>query len=230
MRIFPIAKIRLLDQFHHDALRKGGLAAFAGKPLADHSIVSRRVIESLHRQPPARALAELAVRLDFRGHGGVVARIHHHAHAFVVLGRRPDHGRTAYIDLLNNLGPRGACARGGFGERVQIDHRQRDRTNTVCCDIVGVLIGAAQQGPVNGRMQGLHTPAQHLGRAGYGGDFLHRKTGATQQLGGAAGGHQIPAGIGKSRGELARAGLVRNAEKRPGPHQGLETVAAQLGA
>ncbi len=133
----------------------------------------------------------------------VILGIGQDSHMGMVLGRRPDHGRAADVDILDT----GRVIRtlgDGFLERIEIDHQQVDRCDGMAFHRLQVLrvITQRQQAAMHHRVQGLQTPAHHFREAGVLGNLTDRQTGLNQHLVGATGGQQLNAII----GELAREG------------------------
>ena len=216
--VFSIPQVGLLAQLQNDAPGKGALAAGAFQPAANRPVVVRGVIEGLARKTPPRVVSELSVGFDFRGHRIVVGRIHDNAHPPVVLGRRADHCRPAHVDPFDHIGPFGAGTGRRFDKGIEIHDRERNRPDAMPGNVLCILLRPAQQGPVYCRMQSLDATAQHFRGTGHGCDFLDLQAGLAQHVRGAARGHEVPARGGKAGREPARAGFIRNAEQRPGPH------------
>ena len=61
--------------------------------------------------------------VDRLQHVGVEPRVHHHGDGTVILGARPDHGRTTDVDLFDDLHGRGTRP-DRLDERVQVRYQQ----------------------------------------------------------------------------------------------------------
>ena len=150
--------------------------------------------------------------LDLR----VPRRIHHDSDRRVILRRRPDHRRTADVDLLNAFVLR--RTRGDrLPERVQIDHHQVERLDAQFRDLLQVRRkpGVGQQPAVDRRMQGLHPAVEALRESGDLLDRGDRQPGVGDRAGRAAGGHQGNPGAVQQPGQLDQAGLVRHRQQGP---------------
>jgi hypothetical protein len=147
----------------------------------------------LGRQGTARRLVRPA-----RGQGGqrrgVVGRVAQNNDAAEVLGRRPQEGHAADVDLLDGFGRRHVRAGDGGGERVEVADDQVDGGNGVGGQL-GCVRGrvAGQDAAVDGRVQRFDAPAEHLRRAGQFGHVAHGQPGGSQRLRRAAAGDQFPA-------------------------------------
>jgi hypothetical protein len=78
----------------------------------------------------------------------VILGVHDHGHMGVVLGRRPDHGGAADVDVLDRRGVIGA-ARDGFLERVEVHDQKVDGADAVGLhrrDVLG-LVAQRQKPP-----------------------------------------------------------------------------------
>ena len=97
----------------------------------------------------------------------------------MVFGCRPDHRRTADIDLFNDSLVIG-CAGNRFLERIQIYDHQVDLRDMITYHFFQIrwMIPSPQDSAKDGRMQGFN-PAAQDGRVG--GKVLHRYTGKALQ-------------------------------------------------
>ena len=217
MRVLAIAQLGHAATVDAEHIGEQLLLVGKGEPLADHAVVSRGRAERLG----GHALAEgegrrTVVRAQFGQQVAVIGRIGHYGHVGVVLRRRPDHARTADVDVLDDLV---ACRAAGHGflERVEVDHDQVDRTDLVRFHRGGVIgiVAHRQQPAVDHRVQGLHAAVHHLGKAGEFRHVAHRQPGVAQCLGRAAGRHEFDARIGEGRAERNKAFLVGHRKQRP---------------
>ena len=127
----------------------------------------------------------------------------------MVLGRRPDHRRTADVDLLDTVVD--ACAAGHrLGERVEIGHDQVDAHDVVLVEGVPVrLLAPVGQDPaVDSRMQRLDPAVEDLGEAGHIRDPRHRDARFGDGRRGGTRGHDLDAGRVQGCGEFCHTGLV----------------------
>ncbi len=133
----------------------------------------------------------------------------------MVLRRAADQRRAADIDVLDAVVVIGALGDGRL-ERIEIDDQQIDRRDAVLGGLRIVLCVAAygQQPAMHLRMQRLHAPVHHLGKAGEVGHVLDGKPRGPQGSGRAAGGDQLDAHIRQGGGERDETRLVRYRKQR----------------
>ncbi len=182
--------------------------------VGNRAVIAGGVFKHFHRQIETGGVADRAVlRPHFAQHPRIVAGVHHDRDRRMILGRRPQHGRSANIDVFNGV-RQGAIGLGDRGFKwIEVDHQQVDGRNTVLHHRRVVLTAPAQQTAVNPGMQGLEATVHHLREAGVIGDLNHGNAAVVQQLGGAAGGEQFHAQFMQGAGEVDDAGLVGNAEQ-----------------
>ncbi len=105
------------------------------------------------------AIGERAVGRELGEDALVGGRRDHHPHVGVVLRRSPDHGRSPDVDELD--GRIGA-------EGIEVADHQIDEADALPLE-VGQMVGlgpVGQDPAVDGGVQGLDPPAEHLGGAG----------------------------------------------------------------
>ncbi len=132
------------------------------EPGRDADVVDRGVPERLDRQPLPRRQVEAAVT-HRREHVGVARGIGDHGDGAVVLGARPHHGRSADVDLFDDLGMR-RTARHRLGERVQVGDQQLERGDTQTADRLDVrrVVLVGEQPGVHVGVQRLHAATEDL--------------------------------------------------------------------
>jgi hypothetical protein len=133
----------------------------------------------------------------------------------VVLGRRPDHGGAANVDVLDAVGKRCACRDSGL-EGIEVHHQQVDGRDAVRrgCVLVPGVAADGEQPAVHPWVERLEPPVHHLGKAGVLGHILDSKAGAPQGLGRAAGGKDLHPPPAQRRGEPHHPGLVGDRDQR----------------
>ncbi len=133
----------------------------------------------------------------------------------VVLGRRAHHRRAADVDVLDGVVQR-VRLRHRRDERVEVDAHQVDVRHAVLRPWwrrarAGRAAPGCRRAPSGCRV--LTRPSSISGKAGVLADVDHRQAGIAQRLGGAAGGQQFDAGVGKRAGEIDKAGFVGHGEQ-----------------
>ena len=131
-----------------------------------------------------------------------------------ILGGGADHGRSADIDVLDQLFKSHARLGGGFFEGVKIYDDHVDRLDAVLgnrCDVRRIFT-AVQDAAMHFGMQRLNAATEHFGKAGELGDVFDGDPGIAQKFGRASGRDEFDAEAGESTGEIDEAGLVGDAE------------------
>src|SRR5262245_41775595 len=100
MRILAIAQPAPARTGQDDSFREY-VAGLAGEPARYGPVVGRGARERLGRELPSHDALGATAALDRSQQGFIVGGINHYRDAVVVLGRSADHGRTAYVDLLD---------------------------------------------------------------------------------------------------------------------------------
>jgi len=134
----------------------------------------------------------------------------------MVLGSRADHRRPANVDILNDLVAPGP-ARHRLRERVEVHDQQIDRPDPVRAHrrFVRRIAAHRQQPAMNLRMERLHPPVHHLGKAGQLGHVPNLQPRLPQRPGGAAGRHQLDAVPRQRPPQLGEPGLVGDGQQGP---------------
>jgi hypothetical protein len=131
-----------------------------------------------------------------------------------ILSRGADHGRSADVDILDQLLERHAGLGGSFLEGVEIHHNHIDRLNAVLadgCDMRG-NITPMQNAAMHLGMQRLDPAIEHFRKAGEFGNVFHDDARIAQQLGCPSGGDKFNAEVRELPREVDEASLVGNAE------------------
>ena len=171
------------------------------EPGHDGRVVGRCVGEGRSGQPPSGGVGQGADGPDLVENRPVVGRIDDHAHVSVVLGRCPDHGRTADV---NQLDP------GVRRERVEIPNHQIDGHDAPGFQVGQVPgIGSVGQDPtVNRRVQRLNPAPKNLRGPGDLADLHHGHALVGQNRGRTPAGNQLPARFDKTACQVCDTSLV----------------------
>ena len=141
MRILPVAEVGQLGQvevqrggegrFINTYVRSGCFLEMGGQVAADGGIVAGRVAEGLQCQVTANSGGEVTVLSQLGQDGSVVGGIGHHSNGGEVLGRRPQQGHAADVNLLDGLSERCPRPGNGLGEGVEVDGHQINGGNAL---------------------------------------------------------------------------------------------------
>ncbi len=183
----------------------------------DHVVVVGGEDERLGHQLLVGLLRECAGSLQLLDDAVVLTGFGDHGHVLVVLGRRPDHARTADVDVLDDLVEGHTLFQNGLFERIQVDDHHVDGFDPLLRDGVHVLLDvpAGQDARVDLRMEGLDAPLEHLRESRDVGDLHDRDARFFENLVSAAGGDDLHAHGGQRPGEIDYAGFVRHADDCP---------------
>ena len=118
----------------------------------------------------------------------------------MVLGGGADHRRAADVDVLDAVVVAGALRHRRL-ERIEVDHQEIDRPDAVRRHRrrVFLVVADRQQPAMHLGMQRLDPAVHHLGKAGQLRHVHDRQAGVLDRLGGAAGGDELDAVLGKRR-------------------------------
>ena len=188
VRILAVAQIHAFAEMQSERRRELGSRILGHtREIASHGrVVARRVRVGLRCEPSARLLAHTAVRRNLVQDAGVVAGVHHDAHAIVILRGRTDHRRPADVDVLDRVFECAIRLRDRRGERIEIHHHQIDRIDAMRAHHFIVDVATSQQSAVNLRMQRLHATIHDFRKAGVRRHFGHLDAILFEQRGGAA--------------------------------------------
>ena len=177
VRVFPVTQSLRPRQVQAKALRqrfRGGRrrrqAVGFGQIRRNLTVVGGGAGKNALGQQAAEFRRGVPVGRDLRRHPGVIGRVNHHGHAFVVFGRAAQHGRTADINVFDRLCQGHAGPGDGFLEGIQVHHHQINRFDVMLAR-GGFMPGVAphvKQSPVNARMEGFHPAIHHFGKSGVG--------------------------------------------------------------
>src|SRR5204863_6202908 len=150
-------------------------------------------------------------------HARIIGRIDDGGDAAVVLRRGAQHRLAADVDVLHRILERTLGIGDRRFERIEVHHQELNGLNARAVEGCAMLrvVRAREKPGMDARMQGLHTPIEHLGKAGIGGYLGDAEALAREELRGAAGGKELEARGAQAAGELDDAGLVRDADQRP---------------
>ena len=184
-------------------------------PVRHRRIIGRRAGKGRLRQPLTKLQpAGPVIRLHLAQERLVVRRIGDHGDKTAVLGRRPDHGGPADIDILDT-GPIIAALGQRLLERIEVHDQQIDRF-----DPMGghghqmlVIVAQRQKPAVDRRMQGLDPPIHHLRISGHLGHIAHLQPRHAQHPRRAAGRDQLDPHRGQRAGQFQQPALVRDRDQ-----------------
>src|SRR5262245_51323399 len=133
----------------------------------------------------------------------------------MVLGGRPNHGGTAYVDLLDRLVEWDAFLRDGGLERVQVHRDQVDRADPVGRErlLVCGQVAAGEDASVDERVECLYPSVEHLGEPCHLGDLANVQPGGRERSGRATGRDELDAQVGETTGEIDESSLVGDGDK-----------------
>ena len=192
----------------------------------DGAVVSRRLDESLDREPLAQLQRRLAVIIAHcLKHRVVIGGIDHHGHGLVILGGAADHRRTADVDILNRFGQRHVRFRDGGFERIEVYHHEIDRFETALARFGFVFRIAAlvKQAAMHARMQSFHATFENFWKRGETGNLPHRHVFFAQKFSSPASRNNIDALPFKGASKLRDTGLIGDGDEGTGDfHRGLE--------
>ena len=146
---------------------------------------------------------------------GIVVGIDHHGDGAVVLGSAADHGGAPDVDLLDGLGQSDPFLCHRLLKGVEIHTDEINRKDAMLGRLSGMLgiIAQEEKPAVDLRQEGFNPSIHHLRESGVVRDLTDRNAGGGDGLGGAAGGEELDAQIGKAAGEVDKTGLVGNREE-----------------
>ncbi len=191
-------------------------ANLRGHPGADGGVIGGRAGVGGLGQPLAQGIWRLTVvRAQLRQNGVIVFDVHDDGHKPMVLGGRPDHRRSADVDVFDHFGIVRALGH-RFLKRIEVHDHQidwRDVVRVHRCDMV-FIVAQGQQAAMDNRVQGLDPAIHHLGKAGDLGHILDGKARRAQRLGGSTCAEQLDPVACQRRGKLHQSGFVGYGKKR----------------
>ena len=167
-----------------------GVAHLSGKPARDGGVIGAGAGIGPGRQGLAECRRRrIVAAFHFFDQLAVIGGIDDDGDESMVLGRRPDQGRAADIDVLDTIVEPGAAGNRRL-ERIQIDHQQPDGPDAVIFHrlLMRVHIKPGQKPAVNFWVQGFDSAVHDFGKAGFIGHVLDGEAEIPKRLGGAAGG------------------------------------------
>ena len=138
-------------------------------PAHHRSVVTRSVKEGFS----SKSLPQLRVQtptLDGPRHVVVLIGRHNDSDVIVVLGCRPNHRRTADVDLLDDVRIGRMATGHRLPEGIEVANNQVEALDPVGGEIIVVDLTPGQNPGVDGGVQGLHPPTEYLRRSR---DFTH---------------------------------------------------------
>ena len=211
VRVLAISKIEALGKREIQIVgeRRRFGADRAGEICGDHGIVLRSVGERLGRELLTHAdVGGALIGRELIEERAIIRGIDHDRDRGVILGRRPDHGGAADVDVLDSLVISTIGAGHGRSEGVEIHRQQIDGLDVVLAHDFLVHAAAPEKTAVNFRVQRLDAAAHDFRKAGVLRDFLDWNTVANQEVGGATGGQKLDAPLSQLARKLDDPGLV----------------------
>ncbi len=215
MRVLAIAQ-RLGQGSAERAIPRRPLEGDIGQVIGDEGIVGGRAgIGLLRERAPKHETGPPIVAFHFGPEGVVIADVHHHGHIAMVLGRAPDHGGSADVDVLDAVFRRPAPRHRGL-ERVEVHHQEIDRHDVVGQHggLVARVFPYREQPAMDQRVKRLQPAVHQFGEAGQVGDFRHGQARRRQGVARSPRRDQRNAAAVQVSRELDQPGLVRDREKR----------------
>ena len=109
----------------------------------------------------------------------------------VILGRSPDHGGAADIDILDGIFQCAVLPGHGLFKGVQVDDHHIDGADAVLGHDLVIDTAAGENAAVYLRVQGFHAAVHHFRETGVSGDLRDLNAILLEQAKGAAGGQQL---------------------------------------
>ena len=134
MGILAVAQILGRGELDGVGVREEVLHTAVGAELAqvigNGPVVAGRQLEGLDGQPEIRRLGDLSARfLHFFQDGAIICRVGDDADKGIILGRRPEHGRSADIDVFDGRLQGAAFFRHGFFKLIEVDDDHVDEVD-----------------------------------------------------------------------------------------------------
>ena len=192
MRVFAITQTLRQPPREHPAARRCILER-PGHPARHCRIIGGGPAKGGQRQFLAeRQPRRPVVPRQFGQQRRIILGVGHAGDEAVVLGRRPDHRRSADVNVLDAISVR-CAARHRRLERIEVHDSQIDRVDAMRGHRQQMLVIVAQrQKPaMHHRVQRLDPTVHHLGETRHLGHIAHRQRGHAQRLGRAPGRDQF---------------------------------------
>ncbi len=214
VRVLAIAQ-RLLKLAAEGPPFTGVLIQLLPVPFRNRGVVGGRARICFRRKAPAQVQRN-AARFDLRERCIHIRAIGANRDEVRILGRRTQHGRTAYVDVLDTVIEARARLHGCL-ERIKIDPDQIDRLDAVigCIFRMRGKVAAIEQTAMHLGMQRLHAAIHHLWKVCQVRHVAHLETCFLQRLRRTAGGHQIDAKRRQLPRPLDQSRLVGDRDQRP---------------
>ena len=159
----------------------------------DRCVVGRGARENLGRELAPLLQGRMARRFDLLGYHCIVSGVHDHRDALVILGRAPQHGRTADVNVLDRLRQADIGPRNGLFEGIQVHYHQVDRLDAVRANrrLVAFIAADIEQPAVDFRVERFYSAVQHFWKASVGAQVGDLEAGLTECPGRAARRNQL---------------------------------------
>src|SRR5581483_7879765 len=212
VRVLAVGEIGHLPQRDRQLLRE----RLVGEPLRDRRVVLGGRGERPVGEPAPRLAANLAVLVQLGEHLLVLLPARDGGDVREVLRRGAEHGGTADVDHLDDLGLAHARPAGDGGERVEADADEVDRLDLVLGEGRRVLgqVAAREDPCVDARVERLDAAAEHLRRRRHGLDGRDRQLPFGQVRRRPARRDELPAELVEAAGERLDPRLVVDAQER----------------
>ena len=196
------------------------------EPARDRRLVRGGRRERLRGEGAARVERDLTGFLQLVEDGRVASGPADGRAVSEVLRRAAQHRRAADVDHLHRFLFPDAVPPCDLAERIEVDAHEVERPDLVLVERreVVVLVAPREDRRVDGRVERLDAPAEHLRDAGQLLDSLDVQTDlALEKVGGPSAGHELEAGVGEAAGEVLQPRLVVTGDQRAA-HSSLTTA------
>ena len=136
-------------------------------PARNGRIITRGPCKDAGGEAAPQCGPDITISIQCGNDLAIIGRVAHHSDKFMVLGRCPQHGRSANIDGFDQCG-RIIGARQLRFKRVEIDGDEIDIFDPLFthCGQMRIIVAPCQQAAMDMRMQRLYAPVHDFGKAG----------------------------------------------------------------
>ena len=207
MWILAVAKTRHLTEWDDSVITD---------PAHHGSVVARGVEEGFGSESPSPLRAQSPI-LDGLRHVVILIGRHNNSDVVVVLGGRPDHRRTADVDLLDDFRLGGIAGADRLPKGIEIADHEVEALDPVGGEILVVDLTPGQNPAVDSGVEGLHPPTEYLRRSCDLTHTGHFEPGLLKGRRGASRGDDLVSRGQQTLDKRSQVGLVVNTHQ--GPHR-----------